>query len=878
MVWLKKVNNKIKKFFKAMAREGKVIVKILKDICQELPFFGHSHQRSKVTIVNPCNNNLKKLECNLTFQQNAITQDNRANFVFNADGTKGVESGTPIKYIVKRFDDDVLAKEEVVLQDNFGWAFQEVLWQDKIPRGKRVKYVFRFEAGKEFCEKELEYNKPATAICGENSLTKEEETNEYIKFRYKTYVSNFEDNLVRHLYKSIDGVNWSECPFTEENVHIYDGSHIELLYTVQKSSLQGETHFKASVDVMTKGQLELTCETGVNDIGSQIPDFKCSLSMEATKGAMNPTEPKAIASVKMQTNSIDSYPANSVKYYLETLVDGVSIGKNLVYEHVTNGLLPEISKEIDLGNLDFKKAEFIYTVQVTNGTECSERYTLLNSLCQESSIVKESNTIKVKLPSNLDGVEGIVKEVTLYYSEDKNNWINTEINPTISGDEYVFSNIDNSKKYFRAKSYYRLENYGSYGYSNVVECHTDIYENIKETVSGEITLSLLWKENDPTKEVSVKNQYAKIQLLGFNNDRNKNFIEVFGKFTQMVIKRAPSDNDSNISVVRYFTEQELEQFNNLFKGTAGYVLSNLSTWTGIEEIMDDIDLNITHESKAYKYFIDYTWEYTNPYSGFVTSNTNRIVKLEIDCGQLYLDLSSKTQSVGTFKLSATYNDFGYPIKATPYILTDKNIALKPDVDGYYYPSNPFRESLIDVYQDSVNSVNGFVSGVMRFYITDPETHRDIELKECITSPVPLEFKPPTAYTDCHFDYLSLCSQPNEYGCDNTEYSKSNPTKNISVIINMIGSQCDLTKGSIEMFSGKILLGDEVIHELTNEELRAMEQNSKKLGIMVSIYTFNVTNELDNATVGQEIKFEYELEYNNQGLRKGVTSSNITITD
>lgn len=858
-----------------MAREGKVIIKILKDICQELPFFGHSHQRSKVTIVKPCDNNLKKLECNLTFQQNAITQDNRANFVFNADGTKGVESGTPIKYIVKRFDDDVLAKEEVVLQDNFGWAFQEVLWQDKIPRGKRVKYVFRLEVGKEFCEKELEYNKPATAICGENSLTKEEETNEYIKFRYKTYVNNFEDNLVRHLYKSIDGVNWSECPFTEENVHITDGSHIELLYTVQKSSLQGETRFKASVDVMTKGQLELTCETGVNNIGSQIPDFKCSLNIEATKEAMNPTEPKAIALVKMQTNSIDSYPANSVKYYLETLVDGVSIGKNLVYEHVTNGLLPEISKEIDLGSLYFKKAEFIYTVQITNGTECSERYTLLNLLCQESTIVKENNTIKVKLPSNLDGVEGIVKEVILYYSEDKDSWISTEINPTINGDEYVFSNIDDSKKYFKAESHYRLENYG---YKNVVECQTDIYENIKETVSGEITLSLLWKEDDPTKEISVKNQYAKIQLLGFNNDRNKNFIEVFGKFTQMVIKRAPSDNDSNISVVRYFTEQELEQFNNLFKGTAGYVLSNLSTWTGIEEIMDDIDLNITPESKAYKYFIDYTWEYTNPYSGFVTSNTNKIVKLEIDCGQLYLDLRSKTQSVATFRLSATYDNFGYPIKATPYILTDKNIALKPDVYEYYYPSNPFRESLIDVYQENVNSVNGFVSGVMRFYITDPETHRDIEVKECITSPVPLEFEPPTAYTDCHFDYLSLCSQPNEYGCDSNEYSISNPTKNISVIINMIGSQCDLTKGSIKMFSGKILLGDKVIHELTNEELRAMEQNAKKPGIMVSIYTLNVTNELDNATVGQEIKFEYELEYNNQGLRKGITSSNISIVN
>jgi len=96
---------------------------------------------------------------------------------------------------------------------------------------------------------------------------------------------------------------------------------------------------------------------------------------------------------------------------------------------------------------------------------------------------------------------------------------------------------------------------------------------------------------------------------------------------------------------------------------------------------------------------------------------------------------------------------------------------------------------------------------------------------------------------------------------------------------MIGNQCDLTKGSLKMFSGKILLGDEIIHELTNEELMAMEQNAKKPGTMVSIYTFNVMNELDNATVGQEIKFEYELDYNNQGLnRKGITSSNITITD
>ena len=48
-----------------MAREGKVIVKILKDVCSPIPYMGHSHERSLVHLLNPCSDiNRKDIQCN----------------------------------------------------------------------------------------------------------------------------------------------------------------------------------------------------------------------------------------------------------------------------------------------------------------------------------------------------------------------------------------------------------------------------------------------------------------------------------------------------------------------------------------------------------------------------------------------------------------------------------------------------------------------------------------------------------------------------------------------------------------------------------------------------------------------------------------------
>ena len=48
-----------------MAREGKVIVKILKDVCSPIPYMGHSHERSLVHLLNPCDDvNRKDIQCN----------------------------------------------------------------------------------------------------------------------------------------------------------------------------------------------------------------------------------------------------------------------------------------------------------------------------------------------------------------------------------------------------------------------------------------------------------------------------------------------------------------------------------------------------------------------------------------------------------------------------------------------------------------------------------------------------------------------------------------------------------------------------------------------------------------------------------------------
>ena len=47
-----------------MATEGKIFIKILKDVCTNMPYFGHSHERSVVHLLNPCSNvPRKKFQC-----------------------------------------------------------------------------------------------------------------------------------------------------------------------------------------------------------------------------------------------------------------------------------------------------------------------------------------------------------------------------------------------------------------------------------------------------------------------------------------------------------------------------------------------------------------------------------------------------------------------------------------------------------------------------------------------------------------------------------------------------------------------------------------------------------------------------------------------
>lgn len=656
-----------------MAREGKVIVKILKDICQELPFFGHSHQRSKVTIVKPCNNNLKKLECNLTFQQNAITQDNRANFVLNADGTKGVESGTPIKYIVKRFDDDVLAKEEVVLQDNFGWAFQEVLWQDKIPRGKRVKYVFRLEVGKEFCEKELEYNKPATAICGENSLTKEEETNEYIKFRYKTYVSNFEDNLVRHLYKSIDGVNWSECPFTEENVHIIDGSHIELLYTVQKSSLQGETHFKASVDVMTKGQLELTCETGTIELNPSVPDIKCSLNVSTSK-QQQPSG--ALYYVNISHGETTIFPAHSFKMYLETIVDNVSKGKELIYENDTTGVVQDfIRKDVFIDNNNFKVVIFKVTIELTNGTICEHNERVFNFICGDATFRKEEGAIGINLiatvSSNLDS-ENPTKEYFLYGKINGGNWENIIIQPTEIGNELIFANVPEKDTYKLTVKYnFRINDNGD---TTSETCSYD-WENQKQPpVCNNISITQKSPQGagsykmDITANVTLNDYVEDFKLKIFTRSKNSVDFTLKSELDKSIGTTITETDfyDSSLSSEGYYIKAELWNYDN----TINYCNTD-------EQLVPKDVENTKPDSIDFKMrwfgLPEDKLSYKNNYLRYIT--------LKLDYISDITNLKDKLGTINSIKYVKENNDILY--EADSSTISNFNNALQDKTDKQY---------------------------------------------------------------------------------------------------------------------------------------------------------------------------------------------------
>ena len=853
-----------------MAREGKVIVKILKDICQELPFFGHSHQRSKVTIVKPCDNNLKKLECNLTFQQNSITQDNRANFVLNADGTKGVESGTPIKYIVKRFDDDVLAKEEVVLQDNFGWAFQEVLWSDKIPRGKRVKYVFRLEAGEESCEKELEYNKPATAICGENSLTKEEETNDYIKFRYKTYVSNFEDNLVRHLYKSTDGVNWSECPFTEENVHISDGSHVEVIYTVQKSSLQGETHFKASVNVMTKGQLELTCETGTIELNPNISDIKCSIGIYTSK-QQQPSG--TLYYVNISHGQSDVFPAHSFKMYLETIVDGISKGKELIYENATTGELQNsIQKEVLIDNGYFRVVNFKVTIELTNGTICEHTQTVLNFVCGNANFRKESSTIGtnliVNVTNSLDS-ENPSKEFYLYGKNNDSNWETINVQSTENGDEITYLNVPEKDNYKLTVNYYFTTNNNG---GTITEVCSYDWENQRQPpvqpLTGEVSLGIEWQNPEDMKDISNTQNDIKLFLKGMSSETYyvKDF---FDKFTEMsIIQYNYNDPDRTPTTVRFLTESELNSINAQFKSRLLGTYGDLKSFSANELLGSNISLqglDVTNGTK--NLYIKYSWQYRDGNINTSQVTTNTLTRTNISCNAEIIGVQdSVDRYILTYK--GTVSNVDMPAKVQHGVSGDssnsyplnRNTIIYPDVNYNVTESVAILKSTL---HRGINRIKGSTS----VFLKDPVSSIYTRVSVCIS-----DLELPGIEPKDILKEFSVCAKNDaDNTCKPFIYYISNQTRTEYVDMRFV-RECEecrpIQYDDFVLEKMELHVGNKKIYTLQHHELsaiRAKMVNAENGALMYRMHIKPSTpiawGNFEFNEVGDKVKWVYKGYYN-----------------
>lgn len=856
-----------------MAREGKVIVKILKDICQELPFFGHSNQRSKVTILNPCNEELKKLKCNLTFQQNSITQDNRVNFVLNADGTKGVESGTPIKYIVKRFDDDVLAKEEVVLQDNFGWAFQEVLWGDKIPRGKRVKYVFRLEAGGEFCEKELEYNKPDTAICGENSLIKEEETNDYIKFRYKTYVSNFEDNLIRHLYKSTDGVNWSECPFTEENVHISDGSHVELLYTVQKSSLHGEIHFKASVDVMTKGQLELTCETGTIELNPNIPDIKCSIGVSTSKQQQLSG---TLYSLNISHGQTDIFPAHSFKMYLETIVDNISKGKELIYENATTGELQNsIQKEVLIDNGYFRVVKFKVTIELTNGTVCEHTQTVLNFVCGNADFRKESSAIGtnliVNVTNSLDS-ENPSKEFYLYGKNNDSNWETINVQSTKNGDEITYLNFPEKDNYRLTVNYYFTTNNNG---GTITEVCTFDWENQRpaQPLTGEVTLGIEWQNPENIKSLSNTQNDIKLFLKGMSSESHyvKDF---FDKFTEMsIVQYNYNDTNKAPTTVRFLTESELNSINAQFKSNLLGVYGNQMSFNTHELLKDNIvlqGLDVTNGTK--NLYLKYKWQYKDGTINQSQVTTNTLTRTNISCKAEIIGIEdSGDKYILTYK--GTVNNVDMPAKVQHGVSGDSSNLYPLNKNTIIYPDISYNVTeSVAILKSTLHRGINRIKGATTVFLKDPGSGIYIMVSSCISDYMELPGIEPKDI----LKEFSVCAKNDvDNTCKPFIYYMSDQTRTEYVDMRFVREceECSPIKyDDFILEKMELHVGDRKVYTLTQQELYSIRSKIIYAENGTLMYRMHIKpsatiawGNFEFSKVGDKVKWVYKGYYNGKAF-------------
>lgn len=458
-----------------MAREGKVIVKILRDVCSPIPYMGHSHERSLVHLLNPCDDvNRKDIQCN-TFSFDYYEEGD--NLVF-----KVKDNPTIVGYNVsKEFtvvywssqDNNYVHTQGDGNGGNFNRSGFFVQEGDYYVGKVNKDWFLRVFDGKEIAIRvayfDLDSHEEELIYC----YSEKKNSNDYTKNKVFVKCSPKMDITEQHTatdfnYHLTLGINDSYTVFRPgEEVKYYlryavdDVDHVEeLIYTHTTGGLAPDkekdisvpghakkVHFKFRIEYppgydasLPPGETECYYEVTKltpNSTPKPNPDvpFKCSPNIDAHY-THQPTGYSFIITLDPR----GTVPTGSVtKFYLTTTIDGVVGSEELVHTDTKGGTVEPFVKSI-LINEGTKNVFFNFRVQYapdvqTEGGDGSNSCSIGQNVeletpklpdinCGNTFVGVNSNTNVVTMNSyviiNKAGVYSFKQK--LYWSDDNSTW------------------------------------------------------------------------------------------------------------------------------------------------------------------------------------------------------------------------------------------------------------------------------------------------------------------------------------------------------------------------------------------------------------------------------------------------------------------------
>lgn len=492
-----------------MAREGKVIVKILRDVCSPIPYMGHSHERSLVHLLNPCDDvNRKDIQCN-TFSFDYYEEGD--NLVL-----KVKDNPTIVGYNVsKEFtvvywssqDNNYVHTQGDGNGGNFNRSgfFQKEgdYYVAKVNKDWFLRVFDSKEIAIRVAYFDLDNHEEELIYC----YSDRKNSNDYTKNKVFVKCSpgltvtrqDFAASFNYHLVLSINDKYTIFKPGEEVKYylkHVIDDvdQGEELVYTHTTGGLVPDKEKDISVSASAKKvyfKFRIEYPKGY-DVGYHYTNqTECYYEKtEMTQNSNPKPNPNPDDSIKCSPDIIVYYlhqptghafnltlyaratvPKNSVtKFYLTTIIDGITSPEELVHTNTEGGYLIPIVKNIFV-NEGTKNVKFVFRVQYapdvkTTGSDennsCSATYNqeletpkLPNVNCGNTFVEVNSNTNVVTMNSyviiNKAGIYSFKQK--LYWSDDKNTWTEETIPVVDAGNnQYTWTLTPPLHKYYKGEN------------------------------------------------------------------------------------------------------------------------------------------------------------------------------------------------------------------------------------------------------------------------------------------------------------------------------------------------------------------------------------------------------------------------------------------